>query len=695
MAVFECKDNIFVLESANTHYVVGIDKDGVNRHIYWGPKCSVDDYFTETWGDENSNHTTLDSYKQELSVFGGTMYRDCTVKAEFSDGCREIEPVFKNGEVSGNSLRLVFSDRSYPLEIILNYSVSDNDDIITKYITVKNLGDSDIVFERLFSAEFSLPTGKPYTFLNTNGAWAGEDIRSETVLDGGELVFESRRGISGHNTSPYFIAHRNADEEHGRVYFGALAYSGNFKVCASYDLFGITRVVMGMNDFDFAYRLCPGESFDTPAVYSGCCDGLGEMSRQMNRFALENVLPKNFADKPLPVLYNSWEATEFNVSVKNQTELASLAAKIGVELFVMDDGWFGKRNNDRAGLGDWYENTDKFPNGLDELIDKVNALGMDFGLWVEPEMVNADSELFRAHPDWAYHYERRTPHELRHQIVLNLTRDDVKQYIKTSLDTLLTKHNIKYIKWDMNRPFSETGAQNLKEPKMLWYKHTEAVYEIVDFLKEKHPDTMIESCASGGGRTDYGALSHFDQTWPSDNTDAVDRMTIQREFSLLRPTKAMRAWVTDIGWITKPATLDFRFNIAMQGSLGLGGDLTKYTAEELEICRKNIEKYKEIRTLVQFGDMYRIADPNDGEVLINQFVSRDKSESVVFIAAEGTRYFKKRFPMVLRGLDPQSRYYLKIGSAEYVKSGAYFMNSGIDIEVRGAYYNRTVTVKKV
>ncbi len=227
--------------------------------------------------------------------------------------------------------------------------------------------------------------------------------------------------------------------------------------------------------------------------YSADTQGFGDMSRQMNKFAINNVLPKTFNDKALPVLYNSWEATEFDVNSKNQTALAEIAAKIGVELFVMDDGWFGKRNNDKAGLGDWFINKEKFPNGLDELINKVNDLGMDFGIWVEPKMVNRDSDLYRAHPDWAYHFDKRYSCELRNQLVLNMTREDVQEYIFNCLNDLLSNHRIKYVKWDMNRPFSEVGAENLDCPQMLWYLHTKAVYDIVDRLKALHPDTALKA----------------------------------------------------------------------------------------------------------------------------------------------------------------------------------------------------------
>lgn len=695
MSIISYQNNIFVLETRNTHYVFGIDSAGYNHHIHWGKKCDINDYTVDYNGDENSHNTMLDEFAQEYTVFGSTMYRASALKANFSDGCREVNLKYIGYEKEDNTLVLKFADVYYPLEISLNYKIVDDLDIITRWTTVKNTGNDNISFEKLFSAELTLPSKNPYTFKNTNGSWGGEFIETNTTVEGGAAVFESRRGISGHNNSPSFIAYQNADEKTGDVYFASLAYSGNFKVSASRDLYNTTRVILGLNDFDFEYLLKAGESFDTPKVFCGYTQGFGDMSRQMNRFALEYVLPKPFNNKPLPVLYNSWEATYFDVSSENQCALAKRAAEMGVELFVMDDGWFGQRNDDHAGLGDWFVNRDKFPNGLTELIETVNSLGMDFGLWVEPEMVNPDSDLFRAHPDWTYHYPHRKANELRNQLVLNMTRQDVQEYIYNLLDTLLTENNIKYFKWDMNRALSETGAENLEAPKMLWYLHTKAVYDIVDKLKKNHPDVTIESCCSGGGRSDLGALEHFDMVWTSDNTDGIDRMTIQKGYSLLKPTKAMRAWVTDIEGINKPCSLDFRFAVAMQGSLGVGGNLTKYSNEDLEICKKNIALYKEIRDIVQFGDLYRILDIEKDEVLLNQYVNSDKSKSVAFLLANGTRFYKKRIPIRFDGLDKSKRYKLTVQNKRYEKSGAYLMNVGIPLHIRGVDYNEIIIIEEI
>ena len=339
------------------------------------------------------------------------------------------------------------------------------------------------------------------------------------------------------------------------------------------------------------------------------------------------------------MLYNSWEATEFNVNVADQTRLAEIAAGIGVELFVMDDGWFGARNNDRAGLGDWFVNPEKFPGGLDELIGNVNALGMDFGLWVEPEMVNPDSDLYRAHPDWTYHFPHRHADELRHQLVLNMTRSDVQAYILDCLDRLLTNHNIRYIKWDMNRPFSQVGAENLADPKMYSYLHTMAVYRIVDELKRRHPGVQFESCASGGGRCDLGAISHFDQVWTSDNTDGIDRMTIQKGYSMLHPIKTMRAWVTDIAGINKPCSLDFRFHIAMQGRWAWAVIWRSTVRKSWRFaaamwrCIKRSARWCSLAICI--GSWMRIGT----RCFATSMSAGTKMQAVLFLSARGTRFF--------------------------------------------------------
>lgn len=668
-------ENIFTIETKNTHYVLGVDKNGLLRHLHWGRKANEGDYYISEIGEINSNHSMLDVAELEYTVFGGTMYRNCAFKCQYFDGCRDSVFKFKSASQDNGRLEIVLTDEVYAIDIVLTYLYSSEIDVITRYATVVNHSDNCLKLDKIMSAELTLPSDMPYDVINPNGAWAGEFLLEKTTLNNGTLTFESRKGTAGHTNSPYIILSQNATEDYGEVFFAALGYGGSFKVEAQRDFLNRTRVVLGISDFDFSYNLNAGESFITPKVYFGYSNGYAEMSNMMNDFSVKNILPKQFADKPLPVLYNSWEATGFDVNTKCQLELAKLASNIGCELFVMDDGWFGARNDDWKGLGDWVVNEDKFPNGLDELIEGVNALGMDFGLWFEPEMVQKDSDLFRSHPDWSYHYETRKASELRHQLVLNLTKPEVKGYVFDCMDKMLEKHNIRYIKWDMNRPFSEIGAENLDNPQELWYRHTMAVYEIADALKEKYPYLQIEACASGGGRAELGALEHFDMAWTSDNTDPVDRLAIQYGYSMLYPSKCMRAWVTDWNNDCRPNSLDLRFASSMQGSLSIGADLTRFSEEELEKCKQYISLYKEIRNTVQFGNIYRLKNYKENGFYATQFVSKDKSESVVFIISGAEAHFNKQWKMLsLRGLDENKMYKVFYDDKVCERSGSYLMN---------------------
>jgi len=347
----------------------------------------------------------------------------------------------------------------------------------------------------------------------------------------------------------------------------------------------------------------------------------------------EEIAPHGLKSRVRPVLYNSWEATEFNVSESGQRELADKAAKLGIELFVMDDGWFGKRNNDRAGLGDWFPNAEKFPNGLKPLVDYVNQLGMDFGLWVEPEMVNRDSDLYRAHPDWVMNFPGRARSELRNQLVLNLARDDVKEYIFNVLDKLATQYQIRYFKWDMNRVFAEPGwpEKPVAEQRELWVKYVSNLYDIIARLRAKHPNLELESCSGGGGRIDLGIMRYVDEFWTSDNTDALDRLTIQHGFTAAYTPHVMMAWVTDVPNMNGRSTpLKYRFLVAMQGVLGIGANLNKWSDEDTKLATQMIALDKRIRNTVQFGNVYRLLSPRTNDTAANEYVASDGRQAVVF-----------------------------------------------------------------
>ena len=691
-------NGVFILETQNTHYVMAVDKEGVLTHLHWGKKCEIADYkATYTGRNDSSNHSARDISKTEYIPYGGIVYRPPAFMATYPDGCRESLLTYKDFNVSeiddGFMLEVILEDKPYNLDVTLCYKLRDNTDIIERFAKIKNNSDSLIVLNKISSGEFNVPSLRPYTSTNFNGSWLAEFRKEETVVKNGVLTYDSRKGGSNHTVNPVFILSQNADEKHGDVFFGALAWSGNFKTEISRDYAGITRVVMGINDFDFSYNLHAGEEFITPSVYCGYTNGFAEMSNQMNAYAIEYILPKRYAKEPLPVLYNSWEATGFNVHSKGQQKLAKMAADIGCELFVMDDGWFGQRWNDNAGLGDWQVNKIKFPFGLKPLIDKVTSLGMKFGLWFEPEMVNPDSDLYRAHPEWAYHYDTRKSNELRQQLVLNLTREDVQEHVFRSMDDMLCEYDISYIKWDMNRAYSETGAQNLENSQELWYRHTKAVYEIADKLKAKHPDLQIECCASGGGRVDFGSLAHFDMVWTSDNTDPLDRLEIQHGFSLLYPIKCMRAWVTDTGRNVRPNDWDFRFNVTMQGSLSIGGDLTKYDKKELDLHKKYIKLYKQIRNTVQFGRFYRLANYEQDNFYATQYV--DDEQSVVFLCKSANLFYNDNYMRItLDGLDANANYKFELDGKDYTYSGSYLMNVGLDFNMWWSLSSKIIVLKK-
>jgi len=519
-------------------------------------------------------------------------------------------------------------------------------------------------------------------------------------------VLESRKGHTSHGFNPWFAVDQgDATEESGRVWFGALAWSGNWRITVEQTPYRQVRVTGGFNSFDFAYPLKPGETLETPPFYGGfSAGGFGGASRLLHRFEREQILPGGASARLRPVLYNSWEATEFDVNEAGQKALAGKAATLGVELFVMDDGWFSARNNDRAGLGDWVVNPKKFPNGLKPLIDRVNGLGMDFGLWVEPEMVNADSDLYRSHPDWVIHFDGRPRSELRTQMVLNLARDDVREYIFGVLDKLATGYSIRYMKWDMNRPFSEPGWPEAgpAEERKLWVAYVRNLYQIIDRLRAKHPHLEIESCSGGGGRIDLGILERVDEVWASDNTDAFDRLRIQEGFSQAHTARIMSAWVTDSpNWVNgRAVSLTYRFLVAMQGALGIGSNLNKWTDEDFALARKMVALDKRIRATVQNGDLYRLFSPRAGDLTANQYVGPGGRQSVLFAFRHSQQYNTPVPTIRLRGLDPRATYRIesmdgKLAEKQPQLSGAYLMEAGLNVNLRGDFDSTAVVLERV
>jgi len=596
---------IWLLTTQQNSYAMGLTDEGALQHLYWGaPLWRAQDIPPAARQRDLSSFDPRQMMEnEEFPGWGGARYYEPAVKITRGDGDRDLVLHYVSHQIRSDALDIELKDIHDDVRVTLHYRVYPDNGILERSATIRNGTPQPVMVESAQSAAWYLPPGVGYRLSYLSGRWAAETQLNREPIDQGMKVLESRKGHTSHNLNPWFaIDAGDADEQHGRVWFGALAWSGNWRITIEQTPYRQVRVTGGYNTFDFAYPLNSGESLDTPAFDAGFSpNGFGQASRLLHRFEREQVLPGGVNARLRPVLYNSWEATEFNVSEAGQKQLADKAAKLGVELFVVDDGWFGKRNNDHAGLGDWFVNPQKFPQGLNGLIDHVNQLGMDFGLWVEPEMINADSDLYRKHPDWVMNFPDRPRSELRNQMVLNMARADVRDYIFGVLDKLATDYKIRYFKWDMNRSFSEPGwpEAGAANERKLWVEYVRNLYSIFDRLRAKHPNLEIESCSGGGGRVDLGILHRVDEVWTSDNTEAFDRLRIQEGFSQAYAPRVMSAWVTDVPNMNGRSTpLQFRFLVAMQGALGVGANLNRWSDQDAALATRMIALYKRIRGTV-------------------------------------------------------------------------------------------------
>ena len=701
---------VFRLDGGNTTYAFGVNERGKLQPLYWGGRLGAHDAIpsAHSFPEMASFDSPYTTTPEEYAGWGAGLYIEPALKATFADGNRDLVLHFVSATPKGaQDIGVLLKDISREIYVTLHYSMDPDTGILARFAEIENREKQPVVIEQAEAAQWTLPPDR-YTLSYLTGRWAGEWTLNQEPLIGGARVLESRRGTTGHQANPWFAISRDdnqasvgpfaAGEEHGEVWFGALAWSGSWRFTVEHTQLDWVRVTGGFNPFDFGYKLNPGEHLETPIFYGGYSDhGLGGASRLLHRFEIANILPHAPDPKPRPVIYNSWEATGFNVSEAGQMALAEKAASIGVDRFVMDDGWFGQRKDDHAGLGDWYVNKEKFPHGLKPLIDKVHSLGMDFGLWVEPEMVNPNSDLYRKHPDWVLNFPGRPRWESRNQLVLNLARPDVRDYVEGFLGKLLTENDIAFLKWDYNRNWSEPGWDQVPpdEQKRVYVVFIRNLYSILADLRKKHPKIEIESCSGGGGRVDLGILRYADEVWTSDNTDPFDRLSMQDGFTYAYTPQIMMAWVTDSPhWLNnnRATSLTYRMLSSMQGSLGIGANLNHWSEEEFATAKRLIAAYHEVQRTIVRGDLYRLISPRDGsEFSSTETVSRDKSQAVVFAFAKGTQE-GRGFPLLqLLGLDPNAEYKLSWieGKAEPntpdAASGAWWMNHGLQLELRGDF----------
>lgn len=697
------KDNIFVLTTPKSSYMFQLLDSGQLEHLYYGSSLGDYSHFTAeelreeadalsekrefpagnmTAYDQGHLSLSLEDLRQEMSSYGKGDIRDPFIKLIFPDGSRSADFLFSDYEISDQkepfqTLPGSYSDPSDPehgrvehllirlkeryreIFLELHYYVYEDCDVICRSSRLINASDQEIRLERLMSSQLDFE--RDDFFMSTfTGAWAREMQRECIPVKGARIVNASFAGVSSNRKNPFVILHREeTGEEQGECYGLNLIYSGNHYSSAEVNAFGKTRFISGINPEGFSYLLNKGEDFEAPeAVMTYSANGFSQMSQNMHCFVREHIVRGEWKHKVRPVLLNSWEAAYFKIDEKKLLHLAKAAKAAGMELFVMDDGWFGKRNDDRSSLGDWTVNQKKLPHGLKGLADKINALGLDFGIWIEPEMINVDSELYRAHPDWALQLPGREQSEGRNERFLDLCNPEVLDYMTELMKKILSSANISYIKWDMNRIMSDLYSPYLPKERQgeVCHRYIMGFYQLAKNLTEAFPHILFEGCAAGGCRFDLGALCYFPQIWASDNTDALERTRIQEGYSYGYPMSTISAHVSASPnhQTLRKLPLDTRFNVAAFGLLGYELNLPDLSKKELEAVRKQVELYKEWREILQFGSFYR---GRRGRLHEWTCVSKDRKKAVGMLLQEQALPNQPFAQFFAKGLDEEQRYH--------------------------------------
>ena len=678
----------FVLETEKSSYVFRILPTGQPENLYYGPRVPVAgaadlEALAEKHVfppgntllyDQEHREYTLEDVCLEFSGLGKGDQREPFLEIAFPDGSRSPDLTYAGAEISdtppdleglpgayrddgkAEHLTVIFREAGGELTLELHYCIFG--DCICRHAVLVNHGTNTVELDRLLSMQLDLPSSG-YAVTSFHGSWTREMQRKTNILNAGKFVLESRAGTSSSFENPFFILHDpGATEEYGECMGFHLIYSGNHYEAVEISPFGKTRVVCGINPTGFRFRLEPGERFITPqAVLSRSGRGFNGLSKQLHFFVREHVIRGRWKHKPRPVLLNSWEACYFNISESRLLKLAKAAKKLGVELFVMDDGWFGERNDDSCSLGDWEPNLKKLPGGVDRLAKRVRAIGMDFGIWVEPEMVNTRSKLYEQHPNWAMAIPGRAHSEGRNQRILDLANPEVQDSLIETLSRLLSPGDIAYVKWDFNRLFSDTFSPSLPPERQgeTAHRYILGLYRVMRCLTDRFPDVLFEGCASGGNRFDLGILSFFPQIWGSDNTDALCRVRIQEGYSFGYPLSTVSAHVSASPnhQTLRVTPLDTRFNVAAFGVLGYECDLRDLPGRQRQQIAADIALYKKWREVLQYGQFYR---GRSGALHEWTVVSPDKRRAVGFLfqeLAEPASAAERFFP---RGLDPERRY---------------------------------------
>ena len=684
---------VFTLHTRNTTYQMKADNYNVLLHTYYGPRIGSDDLsyliqyadrgFSPNPSQAGEDRTySLDTLPQEYSTCGVGDFRLPSIEFERPDGSLAADlryagherrpgkyaleglPAFWGGD-EWETLVVFLEDAAAQVSVELYYGVLENYDLITRCVRVVNRGTQAVKLRRCASLCLDFQ-GEDFDFITFDGCHTLERGLNRTHLRPGVQSVESVRGMSSHHHNPFvMLCHRDAGEDHGLCYGAALVYSGNFLAAAERTQLEHNRLTLGINPWHFCWTLEPGASFTAPEAALVCSPGgFGQMSRQLHRAVRENLIHDPLQGRRPPVLVNHWEATEAHFNQEKLLDIARAAAPLGIELFVVDDGWFGKRDDDTSGLGDWFVNEGKLPGGLSALASRLKELGMSLGLWIEPEMVNEDSELYRAHPDWALGIPGRPRTRSRSQLVLDFSREEVRNHVYCAIKAVLDSADISYVKWDMNRSLTDVYSAALPAGRQgeVFHRYVLGVYDILDRMRRDYPHMLIEGCAGGGGRFDLGMLYYTPQIWCSDNTDAIDRLGIQYGTSFCYPVSSMGAHVSAVpnAQTGRTVPLATRGVVAMSGTFGYEMDLSAATEAEKRLIQEQTAFFKKHYELIQQGDYYRLTDLS-GPFTAWEQVSPDRREALVSLVYGPNRAASPFRTLRLKGLDPEALYQVNGG----------------------------------
>lgn len=706
--IFDNSTKIFYLSGKSSTYAFCINDLGYAEHLYYGKPIGKDDLrYARAEGRDSflaspPGKDVAASYQQiptELSFFGTGDRREPAVSMTDEMGNRALELLYDGHEIlptkpsikgmpsmrGGETLVLHLADKVSGFACDLYYTVYDDCDIIARRAVYKNGSAGTIMLNRAYSFSLSLPTVE-YDVISLYGGWAKERQIERTPLHHGVFSIDSKRATSSAILNPFMaLAEKNTNEDSGRVWGVSLVYSSSFVLKAEGVCNGSTLLTGGINDHDFSWKLCAGEEFETPEVLIAfSAEGFGGMSRNFHDAMRNYLINPRYVRASRPLVINNWEGTYFDFDTEKLKNIAKAVAGTGIDTFVLDDGWFGARNNDRAGLGDWVVNEKKLQGGLGEIIRYVNSLGMKFGLWFEPEMVNEDSDLFRAHPDYAIGAPNRERCYSRHQFALDLTRKEVRDYIVDAVNDILRNNNIEYVKWDYNRNVTEFYSFGRDADRQAEFSHRYALglYDICERIVNANPDIFFEGCSGGGARFDPAMLYYFPQIWTSDDSDAEERTHIQYGTSMVYPISTMSCHVSVLpNHQTKRSTpIETRADIAHLGATGYELDTSSFTDEDRALTAAQTEEYKGMEDLVLCGDLYRTEDPTNSNYFGFMLVSKDKRRAMLTAYRRMGSVNNEIKHLRVRGLDESLTY--SVSGIEQPLMGSTLMNIGIAAKFR-------------